>query len=49
MCFDEDAIPPVPQVPDAAVESRYLELTAADGNTFAAFTAALRAARAQRS
>ncbi|MER7869693.1 dienelactone hydrolase family protein [Streptomyces cellulosae] len=40
MCFDEDAIPPVPQVPDAAVESRYLELTAADGNTFAAFTAA---------
>lgn len=40
MCFDEDAIPPVPQVPDAAVESRYLELTAADGNTFAAFTVA---------
>ncbi|CAL9628403.1 MULTISPECIES: dienelactone hydrolase family protein [unclassified Streptomyces] len=40
MCFDEDAIPPVPQIPDAAVESRYLELTAADGNTFAAFTAA---------
>lgn len=40
MCFDEDAVPPVPVVADAAIESRYLELTAADGNTFAAFTAA---------
>ncbi|MEU5718774.1 dienelactone hydrolase family protein [Streptomyces sp. NPDC020403] len=40
MCFDEDAIPPVPIVPDSVTESRYLELTAEDGNTFAAFTAA---------
>jgi carboxymethylenebutenolidase len=40
MCFDEDAIPPVPQIPDSRIESRYLELTAKDGNTFAAFTAA---------
>jgi carboxymethylenebutenolidase len=39
MCFDEDAIPPVPAVPDAAIDSRYLELTADDGNTFAAFVA----------
>ncbi|MDQ0795267.1 dienelactone hydrolase family protein [Streptomyces sp. B1I3] len=40
MCFDEDAIPPVPPIPDSAIDSRYLELTANDGNTFAAFTAA---------
>ncbi|MEU1126987.1 dienelactone hydrolase family protein [Streptomyces sp. NPDC005899] len=40
MCFDEDAVPPVPPVPDAEIESRYLELTANDGNTFAAFSAA---------
>jgi carboxymethylenebutenolidase len=40
MCFDEDAIPPVPVVADAAIHGRYLELTADDGNTFAAFQAA---------
>ncbi|WP_133911685.1 dienelactone hydrolase family protein [Streptomyces sp. NBC_00582] len=40
MCFDEDAVPPVPQIPDAVIESGYLELTAQDGNTFAAFSAA---------
>ncbi|MFF4583947.1 dienelactone hydrolase family protein [Streptomyces sp. NPDC001388] len=40
MCFDEDAVPPVPQIPDAAIESGYLELTAKDGNVFAAFSAA---------
>ncbi|HEY5835805.1 dienelactone hydrolase family protein [Streptomyces sp.] len=39
MCFDEDAVPPVPAVPDAAVDARYLELTAADGNVFGAFSA----------
>ncbi|WNI17989.1 dienelactone hydrolase family protein [Actinacidiphila sp. ITFR-21] len=40
MCFDEDAVPPVPAIADAATESRYLELTAADGNVFGAFSAA---------
>ncbi|WP_433892166.1 dienelactone hydrolase family protein [Streptomyces sp. CA-111067] len=40
MCFDEDAVPPVPTVPDAETESRYLELTASDGNVFGAFSAA---------
>lgn len=43
MCFDEDAVPPVPAVPGAQVESRYLQLTAADGNVFAAFVAQPRA------
>ncbi|WP_340379357.1 dienelactone hydrolase family protein [Streptomyces sp. SS7] len=40
MCFDEDAVPPVPRNPDAVIDSGYLELTAKDGNTFAAFSAA---------
>lgn len=39
MCFDEDAVPPVPAVPDAAIESQYIDLTAADGNVFSAFSA----------
>ncbi|SDO18400.1 dienelactone hydrolase family protein [Actinacidiphila guanduensis] len=40
MCFDEDAVPPVPADKDASTRSAYLELTAADGNVFGAFAAA---------
>jgi len=39
MCFDEDAVPPVPAIPDVEVDSGYLELTAADGNRVGAFSA----------
>ncbi|MQY22614.1 dienelactone hydrolase family protein [Nocardia macrotermitis] len=39
MCFDEDAVPPIPADPDASIVSRDLELVAADGNRFAAFVA----------
>lgn len=39
MCFDHDAVPPVPRISGGAVEHRDLVLTAADGNRFAAFEA----------
>jgi carboxymethylenebutenolidase len=39
MCFDTDSRPPIPPMQGAAVDGRSLELTAADGNTFAAFAA----------
>jgi carboxymethylenebutenolidase len=39
MCFDEDAIPPVPANHDAAIETHDIVLTAGDGNRFAAFHA----------
>lgn len=40
MCFDTDSEPPVPRIAGAAVSHDELTLTAADGNTFAAFLAA---------
>jgi carboxymethylenebutenolidase len=39
MCFDLDSEPPVPRIAGAAVSHDDLTLTAADGNTFAAFQA----------
>ena len=39
MCFDTDSEPPVPRIAGAAVSHDDLTLTAADGNTFAAFLA----------
>jgi carboxymethylenebutenolidase len=39
MCFDADSSPPVPVIAGAAVSHDDLTLTAADGNTFAAFVA----------
>jgi carboxymethylenebutenolidase len=39
MCFELDSVPPVPRIAGAAVSHRDLELTAADGNRFAAFAA----------
>ena len=39
MCFDLDSLPPVPVIAGAAVSHERLELTAADGNRFAAFAA----------
>jgi len=39
MCFELDSLPPVPVIAGAAVVHEDLELTAADGNTFAAFAA----------
>src|ERR671915_1662798 len=39
MCFDHDSSPPIPVIAGAAVSHRDLELEAADGNRFAAFTA----------
>lgn len=39
MCFDLDSSPPVPQVRGGSVHHEDLELTAADGNRFAAFSA----------
>ncbi len=39
MCFDIDSEPPVPRIAGAAVSHEHLTLTAADGNTFAAFLA----------
>ncbi len=39
MCFDVDSAPPVPRIAGAAVSHDDLTLTAADGNTFAAFLA----------
>jgi carboxymethylenebutenolidase len=40
MCFDLDSLPPIPILAGAAVSHERLELTAADGNRFAAFAAA---------
>ena len=39
MCFDTDSEPPIPRIAGAAVSHDSLTLTAADGNTFAAFLA----------
>ena len=39
MCFDVDSSPPVPKIAGAAVSHDDLTLTAADGNSFAAFRA----------
>jgi carboxymethylenebutenolidase len=39
MCFDADSHPPIEPIQGAAVDSRTLELTAADGNRLAAFEA----------
>ena len=39
MCFDLDALPPVPRIAGAAVSHNDIELEAADGNRFAAFEA----------
>jgi carboxymethylenebutenolidase len=40
MCFDSDSLPPVPVISGAAVSHDDLVLEAADGNRFAAFSAA---------
>jgi len=39
MCFDADSHPPIAPMEGAAVELQHLELTAADGNVFAALRA----------
>src|SRR3954470_11088141 len=39
MCFDTDSAPPVPSIAGASVSHERLTLTAADGNSFAAFVA----------
>jgi carboxymethylenebutenolidase len=39
MCFDLDSSPPIPVIRGAAVSHKELELEAADGNLFAAFSA----------
>jgi len=39
MCFELDSAPPIPIISGAAVSHEDLELTASDGNTFAAFLA----------
>jgi carboxymethylenebutenolidase len=39
MCFDLNALPPVPRIAGAAVSHNDIELEAADGNRFAAFEA----------
>jgi carboxymethylenebutenolidase len=39
MCFETDARPPLPPIRGAALDTRDLTLTAADGNHFAAFAA----------
>src|SRR5437764_15101245 len=40
MCFDSDSLPPIPVISGAAVSHEDLVLEAADGNRFAAFSAA---------
>jgi carboxymethylenebutenolidase len=40
MCFDSDSLPPIPVISGAAVSHDDLVLQAADGNRFAAFSAA---------
>lgn len=42
MCFSHESRPPIAPIEGAAIEHRRLELTAADGNRFAAFHAAAR-------
>ena len=39
MCFELDSLPPIPPISGAAVSHEDLELEAADGNRFAAFSA----------
>ncbi|MFL5749067.1 MAG: dienelactone hydrolase family protein [Chloroflexota bacterium] len=39
MCFDHDSRPPIPPIAGAAMDSRELTLTAADGNQLTAFEA----------
>src|SRR3954469_14463796 len=39
MCFDRDSEPPIARIAGAALSHDELTLTAADGNTFAAFLA----------
>ena len=39
MCFDHDSRPPIPPIAGAAIDSRELTLTAADGNRLTAFEA----------
>jgi carboxymethylenebutenolidase len=39
MCFDSDSLPPIPVISGAAVSHDDLELSASDGNRFAAFRA----------
>ena len=39
MCFDHDSHPPIPPIAGAAIDSRELTLTAADGNQLTAFEA----------
>ena len=39
MCYDDDSHPPVPPMAGAAVDDRRIELTADDGDRFAAFRA----------
>jgi carboxymethylenebutenolidase len=39
MCFDLDSSPPIPVIAGASIAHEELVLTAADGNTFAAFAA----------
>ena len=39
MCFEIDALPPIPVIAGAAIDSEDLVLEAADGNKFAAFSA----------
>jgi len=39
MCFDADSHPPIAPIAGAAVDHQHLELTASDGNRFAAFGA----------
>ena len=48
MCFDLDSEPPIPRIAGAAVSHEDLVLTAADGNTFAAFLADARRAPRRR-
>jgi carboxymethylenebutenolidase len=39
MCFDLDSVPPIPRIAGASVSHEDVQLTAADGNMFAAFLA----------
>lgn len=39
MCFDNDSQPPIPPIAGAAVDGRLIEVTAEDGNRFAAYLA----------
>lgn len=39
MCFDHDSRPPIPAIEGAALDAKEIELLAADGNRFAAYTA----------